>query len=224
MSWLSRSLSSSIGKKFIMALTGICLMLFLIVHLLNNLFLFLGPELFDANVKNLEAIKPLIRVVEVILVIIFGGHIYNGIRLWLENKKANPVKYAVDASKENSTVSSRTMAVTGSLILIFLVAHISKFWVAFNFQEKVPGVEYHYYDIVADAFANPFVSIFYVACMVLLGFHLNHGFQSAFQTFGWTHKKYTPLVELIGKLFSFFLAAGFASVPIYFYILSLGGK
>lgn len=224
MSWLSRSLNSSIGKKFLMALTGICLIIFLKIHLLNNLLLFLGPEIFDTNVKNLEAVKPLVRVIEVILLTIFVVHIYNGIKLWFENKKANPVKYAVDATKENTSIFSRTMFVSGSIILIFLVAHISKMWTAFNFGEHIHGVEYHYYNIVADVFSNPFVSLFYVLCMVLLGFHLNHGFQSVFQTFGWTHKKYTPLINFIGSLYAIFTAVGFASVPIYFYILSLGGN
>jgi len=92
MGWFLNALNSSIGKKILMAVTGVCLMLFLIIHLINNLSLFGGPQLFNTVVKNLDTIKPLVRVIEAILVLIFVFHIYDGIRLWYENKKARPVK------------------------------------------------------------------------------------------------------------------------------------
>lgn len=224
MSWLSRSLKSSIGKKFIMAVTGVSLMIFLKVHLINNLLLFLGSEAFDHNVEMLESVKPLVRVVEVILATIIIVHVYSATKLWFENKKANPQKYAVNKASENSSVFSRTMFLSGSLVFIFLAVHLSTMWTAFNFGEHVHGVEYHYYNIVAETFANPFVVIFYLVAMGLLAFHLNHGFQSAFQTFGWTHKKYSPLIKAIGTIYAVGISVGFATVPIYFYIASLGGK
>jgi len=89
MSWLSKSLSSSIGKKIIMALTGISLILFLTVHFINNMFLFFGKDGFDKLVSSLDAVKPIVRVAEFALVLLFGFHIYNGIKLWVENRKAN---------------------------------------------------------------------------------------------------------------------------------------
>lgn len=221
MSWLLKSLRSSIGKKFIMAVTGLSLILFLTVHLINNLFLFAGKEGFNLLVGSLDAIKPLVRVAEVILLLVFLFHIYNGLKLWWENKKANPEKYAIDASKENSTVYSRTMVLTGSIIFIFLIAHLSTLWVKFNF-----GMEgtHEYYDVIVLLFSSVLPVGLYLASMILLGFHLNHGFQSAFQTFGWHHKKYTPLVEAIGTMLALIYAIGFSSIPIYFFILSLGGS
>lgn len=221
MGWLSKSLNSSIGKKIVMAVTGLSLMLFLTVHFINNMFLFFGKEGFDFLVGSLDAVKPLVRVAESALLLLFGFHIFNGIRLWWENRKASPEKYAINAAKENSTFYSRTMPWTGGILLVFLIGHLSTIWVKFNF-----GMEgtHHYYDAVATMFQDLPTAIFYVIVMIVLGFHLNHGFQSAFQTFGWHHKKYTPLVEFIGTAYAVIFAVGFAAIPIYFFILSLGGN
>lgn len=221
MSWLIKSLSSSIGKKFIMALTGLSLILFLSVHLINNSFLFFGKEGFNILVSSLDAVKPLVRVAELILALLFFFHIYNGIKLWWENRKANPDKYAINASKENSTFYSRTMPWTGGILLVFLITHLSTLWVQFNFGM---GGTHEYYQVIEQLFSAIIPVVLYVITMIVLGFHLNHGFQSAFQTFGWQHKKYTPLVEAIGTLVSVIYAVGFSSIPIYFFILSVGGN
>jgi succinate dehydrogenase cytochrome b subunit len=224
MGWLSDRLNSSIGKKIVMAVTGLLLISFLIIHLLNNLLLFLGPEIFNENVARLEAIKPLIRIIEIVLAIIFIFHIYNAAKLYFENKKANPQKYAINANSENSTFYSRFMTISGAIILVFLLIHLGTFWWSFNFAAHPIDGSYPFYAIVQDAFANPFVSIFYIIVMVVLGFHLNHAFQSAFQTMGWHHKKYTPIVEKIGTIIAVVMTIGFGSVPVFFYLASLGGK
>ncbi|PJA98249.1 MAG: succinate dehydrogenase [Ignavibacteriales bacterium CG_4_9_14_3_um_filter_30_11] len=221
MSRLNQFFGSSIGKKFVMAITGILLIFFLIVHLINNLMLFGGPEFFNENVMRLDSIKPLIRVVEVVLALIFLYHIYRGIKLWFENKKANPDKYAINGGKENSTLYSRTMFITGILILVFLVIHLYTLWTKFNFGME--GSE-DYFAVIKDLFKNPFWSAFYLVIMIFIGFHINHAFQSSFQSFGWSHKKYTPLVKKIGTLLAIVFAIGFASIPIYFYLISLGGQ
>ena len=152
MSWLTASLNSSIGKKFVMAVTGICLILFLIVHLINNLSMYLGVETYDTVVKSLDGIKPIVRVIEVILALIFIFHIYNGVRLWYLNKKARPEKYKVSAASENSTVFSRTMILTGSIIFIFLVIHLQTMWYSFNFGEAHTNHNYYYF--VAETYAH----------------------------------------------------------------------
>ena len=215
MGWLSQSLNSSIGKKFVMAVTGICLILFLIIHLLNNLSMYLGPETYTTVVKSLDGIKPLIRVIEIILAVVFFFHILNGTRLWWENRKARPEKYAVNGSSKNSTLFSRTMIQTGSIVFIFLILHLQTMWYSFNFGSA--HADHSYYYFVADSFHNSILlSGFYIVAVILLGFHLNHGFQSAFQTFGWNHKKYFPLIEKIGFIYSIIMAIGFASIPVYF--------
>ena len=222
MGWLVRALTSSIGKKFIMALTGICLILFLIIHLVNNLTLFAGPELFDTVVKNLDGIKPLVRIIEVILSLIFLLHIFNSGWLWWENRQARPIKYTINASSKNSTFFSQTMIYSGSIVFIFLVIHLKTFWVWFNLDNPLKA-EHRYYEIVTQSFQNPIYSSIYILTMILLGFHLNHGFQSAFQTFGWNHKKYFPLIEKFGFFYSWITALLFASIPVYF-LFFYGGK
>jgi len=220
MSWFTDFTNSSLGKKFIMALTGILLMTFLIVHFIGNMMLYFGPAVFQIYVETLESVKLIVRVIEILLALIFIFHIYNGVRLWWINRKADPQKYAVNASRENSDVFSRSMAITGTVIFIFLAVHLSTFWAGFNFGTH-PETEYPFYTIVADWFGNPYYSLIYVVSMGFLGFHLNHAFQSAFQTFGLNHKKYTPLIKKLGTLYALIMALGFASIPIYFL---MGGK
>jgi succinate dehydrogenase / fumarate reductase cytochrome b subunit len=211
MSWFLRSINSSIGKKVMMAITGILLIGFITMHLAGNLTLYWGAKAFMAYAGTLAIVKPIIRIIEVILASIFILHIINAVRVWWGNKIAKSVDYAVNAKSKNSTIFSRTMIQSGSIVFIFLVIHLQTIWYPSNFagQENL-------YGLVTGLFMNPVYSSFYVFAMILLGFHLNHGFQSAFQTMGWNHKKYFPLIQAIGTIYSIFTAAGFASLPIYF--------
>jgi len=211
-------LNSSIGKKLIMAITGSFLIIFLIIHLIGNITLFFGPEVFNGYVTTLDVVKPLIRVIEIVLLSAFILHIFNGVRLWIENKKASGAKYKVNGSRENSDLVSRTMFLTGSIVFIFLVSHLGTFFWRFNVSDPMGLANHHqYFDIVVHFFSIWWYVFLYIIAMVLLGLHLNHGFQSAFQTFGWNHKKYFPLVEKIGTLYAIIMAVGFASMPIYFF-------
>jgi succinate dehydrogenase / fumarate reductase cytochrome b subunit len=217
MGWFLKFLNSSIGKKFMMAVTGSFLLIFLVVHLIGNITLFFGPCAFNAYVSALDVIKPLIRVIEVVLLAAFILHIFNGVRLWIENKIARGVTYKVNGSSENSTLFSRTMFVTGSIVFIFLVLHLGTFFWRFNVHDPEGLANHHqYFDIVVGFLQMPWYSILYIIAVILLGFHLNHGFQSAFQTFGWNHNKYTPLIKKLGTIYAIIMALGFASMPIYF--------
>jgi len=216
---------SSIGKKITMAVTGSFLIIFLIIHLIGNITLFFGAETFNGYVSTLDVIKPLIRVIEVVLLAVFLLHIYNGSKLWLENKRARGTTYKVNSASENSTFFSRTMFLTGSIILIFLVSHLATFFWRFNFYDPMGLADIHqYFDIVVYFFSLWWYVLFYVIAMVLLGFHLNHGFQSAFQTFGWNNKKFFPIVEKIGTAYAIIMAVGFASMPIYFFFFYGGSQ
>lgn len=216
MGWLSEAFGSSIGKKFIMALTGIGLILFLIFHLVGNLTLYGGHEAFNGYVETLDIIKPIIRVIEVGLGLVFVFHIFNGIRLWLENRRAKPINNKISAKAENSSFFSRIMVQTGSIVFIFLVLHLATFWWSFNFTGEGHEDPNGYYNIVVEWFQIPWYAIFYAIAVILLGFHLNHGFQSAFQTFGWNHNKYFPFIKKFGTAYAIIMALGFASFPIYF--------
>lgn len=219
MSWLNNFLNSSIGKKFVMAITGSFLLIFLIIHLVGNITLFFGPEAFNGYVKSLSTIKPLIRVIELVLLAAFVLHIFNGFRLWLENKRARPNDYKINGSSENSSIFSRTMFVSGSIIFIFLILHLGTFFWRFNVNDPMNLASQHeYYKIVTHFFQYWWYVLVYVIAMVLLGFHLNHGFQSAFQTFGLHSKKYTPLIKKLGTIYAIIMAVGFASMPIYFFL------
>ena len=222
MGWLLKFLKSSIGKKFLMALTGSFLLIFLIIHLIGNITLYFGPDAFNGYVKTLDIIKPLIRIIEVVLLAAFILHIYNGLVLWLENKKTqggNFVhKYKVNASGENSSFSSRTSFITGSIIFIFLVLHLGTFFWRFNVHDPEGLANTHqYYNIVTGFFTIWWYVVLYIIAVLLLGYHLNHGFQSAFQTFGWNHKKYFPIIKICGTIYALIMTVGFVSMPIYFF-------
>ena len=225
MGWFGQFINSSIGKKFTMAITGSFLVIFLVVHLIGNLTLYFGADAFNGYVLTLDVIKPLIRVIELVLLTAFILHIFNGVRLWLENKRARSVNYKVSGSSENSTLFSRTMFVTGSIVFIFLVLHLGTFFWRFNVHDPAGLADRElYFNIVTGFFQMWWYAILYIIAVILLGFHLNHGFQSAFQTFGWNHKKYTPLIKKLGTLYAIIMAVGFASMPIYFFFFYGGNQ
>ncbi len=221
MNWFFNFFGSSIGKKIQMALTGLMLCAFLIIHLIGNLVLFAGSEAFNGYVGALSSLKPVVRAIEVILALIFIGHVINAIRLTLENWRSTEKKYKVNGAGETSSLPSRTMGVTGSIIFIFLVVHLSTIW--WQFQVQHGGG--NFYDIVMSTnigFGNVLVTILYIVAMFLLGFHLRHGFQSAFQTFGIRYNKYGTFIEWVSAIFWLLIPLGFVSIPIYFGLLKGG--
>lgn len=218
MGWLIQTFRSSLGKKLIMALTGAFLLIFLAVHLFGNLFLYAGKDAFNLYVHTLEetpGLTNVIRLIEIVLALGFIFHIADGLLLTYENKVARgPQNYAVKKASPGTVTASRFMFVTGSVIFIFLILHLRDFW--FEYKYGVLDENRTPYDIVAGAFQIPLYSTFYVLAMILIGYHLYHGFQSVFQTLGWNHKKYTPILLFLGRLYAIVIAAGFASLPIYF--------
>lgn len=203
-------LDSSIGKKFMVALAGLLLCGFLVTHLAGNMFLFVGGPAFNHYAELLEA-NPLIPVAEVGLLVLFLVHIALSVRAKLANASARPVAYAYAADKGARTPGSRTMTVSGSLILVFLIIHVLtvKYRVG---GSKGPDLFAH----LTGWFANPLYSGFYVLALVGVGLHLSHGVQSAFQTFGLNHPRYTPLIKKAGLAFALIVGLTFASMPIYF--------
>jgi succinate dehydrogenase / fumarate reductase cytochrome b subunit len=221
---LSKSVNifkSTIGQKLLVAITGLMVCLFLVFHLINNLIIFTGPENFNQLVASLEKIKPLIRIMEILLVIIFFTHIYNSVLLTRDSKRSSSNKY-VSLSNRSSTIYSRTMFLSGSVLLIFIVTHLSTIW--FNFQNIQDHNKYYYF--VTESvygFGNIFITILYMFSMLLLGFHLRHGFQSAFKTLGIKNSKFEKIINIISVVFWFFIPLGFFSIAFWFGILD-GGK
>ena len=216
--------SSSLGRKYLMAITGLFLCSFLLVHLIGNVALYTDPVKFNEYTRFMSS-NPLIRVMEIILVVGFLAHIIDAVLLTKANKAAQPVKYAMD--KKNSSWYSRNMGLTGSIILAFLVLHLQSFWYQYKFGEVVYALDSNgeeikdMYTIVETAFQQSWYAGIYVIAMVLLGSHLNHGFQSAFQSVGLRHKKYTPTIKKLGTAFAVLITLGFISFPIYFYFSQL---
>jgi succinate dehydrogenase cytochrome b subunit len=209
---------SSIGKKFFTGLTGLFLCIYLIVHVGGNLLLFKcdGGAAFNTYAEILPSLL-IIRIIEWGLFAIFLLHIITGTYLWVLNKLARPEKYLVTDPSASSSLFSRTMFLSGSIVFIFLVIHMRSFWFPSRFS---PQENVTMYAMVTDAFSSPVYSSFYVVAMVLLAFHLRHGFQSAFQTFGLRNLKYAPLIDWIGVLFWFVIPATFAAMPVYLFYRS----
>lgn len=216
--------SSSLGRKYLMALTGLFLCSFLLIHLIGNVALFTDPVQFNEYTRFMSS-NPLIRIMEIVLVVGFLAHIIDAIMLTRANRTAQPVKYAMD--KKKSSWYSRNMGLTGSIILAFLILHLQSFWYGYKFGEVAMTIDSSgaeikdMYAMVLSAFSQSWYSAIYVLAMILLGTHLNHGFQSAFQSMGLRHKKYTPTIKKAGTVFAVIMTLGFISFPIYFYITQL---
>ncbi|WP_051080662.1 succinate dehydrogenase cytochrome b subunit [Pontibacter roseus] len=226
MNWFTKTFSSTIGRKIIMSVTGLFLCSFLVVHLVGNLQLFNADNGESFNVySHFMATNPVIRVMEIVLVLGFLFHIYDAFVLTRRNKTARPVDYAEQHPQENSTWSSRNMGLLGTIILVFLIIHLWNFFVPARFGGLegvvIDEVDYdNLYLRVVQSFQIWWYVAIYVISMVALAYHLIHGFQSAFQSLGLTHKKYTPFIKTFGYAFSVIVCLGFAIIPLYFFFFA----
>jgi succinate dehydrogenase / fumarate reductase cytochrome b subunit len=209
---------SSIGKKVLMSLTGLFLIIFLTEHLIGNLLL----VLFHDNGETFEAYgsflihNPVVLAIEIFLFASIVGHALLGATLWLTNKMKRPIKYELFRLKDNATLSSRTMIWSGSTIFCFLVIHLRSFFIPL-YPSRFGGPEISSYELIVQVFANPWYVVFYLAAFFLLGYHLRHGFQSAFQTLGLRNKTYTPFLDFLAFFVWFGIPALYAWIPIYFF-------
>lgn len=226
MNWFSNFITSSIGKKWVMSLTGLFLILFLTVHLVGNFQLFIDDNGLAFNSYSyMMTTNPLIKTVSYGLYFFILLHAIQGIMLALKNKQARSNKYAVAAGKTGSW-ESKNMAMLGLLILGFLILHMGDFW----FKMKFGAVDYVSYEglshpvkdlyaVVEVSFQNLGIVIAYVVGQIAIALHLRHGFESAFQTLGVAHKKYTPIIKAIGNAYSILIPLGFAIIPLYYYFV-----
>ncbi|MGY3055078.1 succinate dehydrogenase / fumarate reductase cytochrome b subunit [Pedobacter sp. UYEF25] len=227
MSGFGNAFSSSIGKKYIMGITGIFLILFLIVHcFINSMIFFNDGGLTFNEGAHFMASNWIIRAGEVVLFLGLITHIVQGLRLWIQNRKARPIRYAVTNGNANSKWYSRSMGLLGTLLLIFLIVHLSNFWVVSRFTgiDKYDGVtgldangHENLYFIMHAVFQNLSIVILYVLAMISLCYHLLHGFSSAFQTLGWNHAKYNGIIKGAGVWYAVVICILFAAMPIAIY-------
>jgi len=213
MSWVVDTLWSSIGKKIIMAVTGLSCFLFLIVHFLGNITLYWGGDLFTSYVEHIQALGPIITAAELGLLALAVIHVLMGTYLFYKNWMARPVRYTVNKYAGGRTIGSVTQPYTGIIILIFLIIHLLNF----RFSN---ATDQTLFPLVAGFFANPLNSFLYILAMAVVAVHVSHGFWSAFQTLGANHPKYMPLVMWAGIAFSLIFGLGFGFIPVYLLIFA----
>jgi succinate dehydrogenase / fumarate reductase cytochrome b subunit len=213
MSWLTNTFWSSIGKKLMMAVTGIGFIGFLIGHLAGNLFIYGGKDAFNAYAEHLHSLGPLLTLVEAGLIVFVIIHVLTGVTLFWENLKARPVRYSVDKRAGGRTVGSATMPYTGILILVFVIFHLYNFTFSDKSQTTI-------YEIVSSAFSHPGYVLLYIVAMIIVAFHVSHGLWSAFQTIGASHPKYMPFIMKASIAFSLIIGIGFGFIPIYLSLIT----
>ncbi|MCK5517626.1 MAG: succinate dehydrogenase cytochrome b subunit [Desulfobulbaceae bacterium] len=204
MSWFIQTCTSSLGRKYTMAGTGLMLGGFLLVHAIGNSSIFMGRDAFISYAHHLHSLGPLIPLAEICLLSIFLVHIITGISLFLQNRNARADRYAVSTPAGGRTWGSRTMPYTGVAILGFILLHL------FNvrFIEHVVPVA----DTVSGVLTSPFFSLLYTAGMAVLALHISHGFWSLFQTLGINHPRYDGFIRIGGYLISGSIIAVFLAI------------
>lgn len=210
---------TSIGKKIIIAIAGLFLIVFLLVHLGINLLMLRsdGGEMFT-TAAHFMANNIAIKVFEVVLFGAFAIHMLMGVFITIQNWIARGNKRYKVTNKSNTSFFSKYMFHTGVIIFIFLVLHFMNFYfVKLGIVDAPEGLGMEdFYQMAILLFTNKIYSVIYIVAFVFLGLHLNHAFQSAFQTIGWNHSKYTPAIKFVGTLYALVISIGFSIIPIYF--------
>ena len=214
MNWVTRTFSTSVGKKQLMAVTGFLFLLFLTTHLLGNLSVYGGPASFVSYAEHLHALGKLLLAAEIGMAVALLVHVTTAVFLFFENRRARPVRYAVDKGGGGRTLSSQTMPYTGLLILGFIGVHLATFS-----HHIVDQTTRNIFQIAAAVFSNPIYLAIYVIGVLLVTFHVRHGLWSAFQTVGANHPKYMPFIQKLSIVFAVIVAIGFGSLP--FVILAM---
>ena len=208
MNWLFRMFASSIGKKTLMAVTGLSFCAFITVHLFGNLFLYVGRDSFNSYVDHLQALGVLVYLAEAGLIALAVIHITTAVFLYFENLASRPVRYAVSTKAGGRTWASQLMPYTGLYILMFVLLHLINIKFADLTNRTV-------YDVVDTVFSSGGYLLFYMFSMVVVGFHISHGLWSAFQTLGLNHSKYMTAIQKFGLAFSVAVGVIFGLIPIF---------
>jgi succinate dehydrogenase / fumarate reductase cytochrome b subunit len=216
---LARSLGASIGKKYLMAWTGLFWCFFVLMHLVGNLGIYLGKHAYNSYSAKLLALGPILVVAEVGLLVFLLAHAILAVLVTLENSSARPEGYAMDRAKGGRNFASNTMIWTGLLIFVFLVLHV--WMLKYGDHETVEGMT-DLHGAVVTMFANPGWAAWYVLSVVLLGFHVGHGLQSSLRTIGWNSERSFPRIRKLSVGFGFLVAIGYASIPFWAF-LTKGG-
>jgi succinate dehydrogenase / fumarate reductase cytochrome b subunit len=202
--------SSTLGKKWLMAVTGIILFGFVVGHMLGNMQIYLGQERLDHYAELLQANQAFLWAFRSVLLFCVSVHIWAAVVVWLRNRSARPVKYKM-FQPPGLDYAARTMVWSGPIIALFIVYHILDFTVGTANPDFIKGEVYH--NVIAS-FSNPGIALVYVAANLLLAFHLYHGLWSLFQTFGWDHPRFGWIRRALAIFFSALIGAGNISIPL----------
>lgn len=217
----TEALNSQVGRKFLTGITGLLLVFFIIFHLLGNLAIFGDPNAMNAYSKFLHDFGALLWVARIGLLIAFLLHAWIGISIWWDKKKARPQKYKVYSSKggpSKQSLSSRSMAFTGVVLLIFIIIHINTFALGETETIAVAGEQFSdLKTLVLNTFQSPVYAFGYTIVMILLGVHLGHGVWSAFISLTMRSKKTSAVMYTVGVILAILLAVGFLFIPLYIY-------
>lgn len=213
MKWPLNIIGTSIGKKLMMAVTGLGFCFFLLVHLAGNLAVYGGKDAFNAHAERLHSLGPVITISEYLLLLFAIIHVLFGATLFYENLVASPVKYLVKKSAGGSTLGSATMPYTGFILLLFIFFHVFNFHFADKTNQTI-------FQILASTFSRPGYVIIYVVAVLVAAIHISHGFWSAFQTIGANHPKYMPFIRGAGLAYSIIIGTGFGFIPLYILLVS----
>lgn len=208
-------LTSSVGRKILMAITGILMVMFVVVHLLGNSSIYI-PGGINAYAEHLHALPPLVWAFRLAMLVFIGIHIIFGIQLTLENNVANPQGYAVKRQLK-ANFSSENMIWTGVLLLLFVIGHILHFTAHLTpdiVANKLPDGGTDVFTMVVNSFSHPIVALLYVAAMIVLFLHLKHGIQSFFQTMGWNNDCTLPVITKAGTVVAVIFLLGYSIIPL----------
>jgi succinate dehydrogenase / fumarate reductase cytochrome b subunit len=206
MGWLARLYQSSVGKKSVMAASGILLVLFLFTHLVGNSTSFLGRDAFNTYAEKLHSMGNLIYIFEIGLLTVFTIHIFTGVLLYFENLKARPSRYNINKDDGDRSWGSRTMPYTGLIIFIFILVHLDNF----HFTDK----SIQNSDLVRNLLNNPGLAVFYIFSLLGVALHVSHGFWSMFQSLGMNHPKYDLLIKKGALTFTILVGLVFIMIPV----------
>jgi len=216
-----QALQSQVGRKILTGVTGIGLILFIIGHLIGNLTIFGEGQAFNEYTLALESLGWLLYLIEAVLVVGFLLHAWLGISIWLKRRKARPEgyeEYHTKGGPSHQTWASRTMIFTGIVLLVFLVIHLDSFKFGATETIMIDGEQARDLKaLVVEKFQEPLYAFGYTFVMILLGFHLGHGFWSAFTSLTMKHKKFSGVIYSIGIIFAILMAVGFIFIPLYIY-------
>ena len=212
-----RVFSSSVGMKILIGVTGLALFLYLVIHIIGNLVVFLGPAAFNKYAFTLES-NPVLPIIELLLLSVFVTHIYKTVRMFLGNQSTRPVAYVQKKSAgrpSRKTFASSTMIVSGLWLLAFLLVHVKAFHDGWGHQYEWPAGGRDLYRQEMETFTSPAMLGFYVLSMLVVGSHLWHGVSSGVQSLGAVHPRWTPRVLLFGKTMAVLIAGGFIVIALW---------